>query len=118
MKQVRVFAFLRQNNGLCVQTTIGFTCQCLASFTGSLCDKIIDTCVDTQTSCAQYASYCYLLVNVKPHPCPKTCKVCSPTITTPAPCIDRSTSCTFWAKYCYLLTNTKPHPCAKTCKTC
>ena len=90
-------------------------------------------CVDNQSSCSFWASYCNLLVNLNPHPCPKTCNVCTAkettttsttttttttTSTTNANCVDRSLACPYWTNYCYLLVNQKPHPCLKTCKLC
>ena len=83
------------------------------------------SCVDTQTSCSCWASYCYLLTNINPHPCPKTCNVCTAqptttttTTTTKANCVDIATVCSAWVNYCYLLVSQNPHPCAKTCKIC
>jgi len=83
-------------------------------------------CVDTQSVCAQWTNYCYLLVTLNPNPCRLTCKQCIPgktttplsTRTTTPSCEDSQSNCAFWANYCSSLVNVNPHPCRRTCHLC
>ena len=82
-------------------------------------------CFDSQSNCAYWSNYCQLLVNVNPHPCRLTCKICSATslktlspLTTTSQCVDSQTNCIFWTNLCSLLLNQNPHPCRKTCRLC
>jgi hypothetical protein len=83
-------------------------------------------CVDSQTNCAFWTNFCSLLATQNPHPCRRTCNVCtvgtttSTTIrtTTTVPCVDSQQNCRFWASYCSLLSGLNPHPCRNTCKIC
>ena len=86
-------------------------------------------CVDRQANCIYWANNCNLLANQNPHPCPKTCKICTSnsmttstttimTTTTMAKCVDTSAVCPYWVNYCTILAGFSYNPCPKTCNLC
>ena len=93
--------------------------------TKALATTMLTNCVDRQTSCSIWVIYCNFLISFNPHPCPKTCNICTTqptttatTTTSKASCVDIASECSAWVNYCYLLVNQNPHLCAKTCKLC